>query len=524
MTFDQNVLAYGDNLDYLRAMPAESVDLVYLDPPFNTGRAFNNTMGTDAQAKAYDDTWTWGKDDERALRHFAKEHPELGKFLLALGAVLPTQGLYPYLVSMSTRLFELHRVLKPTGSLYLHVDDTACHYLKMVLDKIFGLGCYQNQISWLRSDPKNGQLKQFGRCTDTILFYSKSTDWTFNQPYKPLSEREIKSSYAAVDEHGRHFRKNDLADPNGNPNLMYSYKASNGITYEAPPRGWRLTLENLKKLDQEGRLFFPKSGTRIYKKNFLEDSRGTQVSNFWDDIYYVKRPGYPTQKPIELLERIIKASSNEGDVVLDPFMGSGTTCVAAAKLGRKFIGMDLTPIAVATAKGRLDEAGIDVSDLDEWGSPQDLQSALHLYEQDKRSFDCWAVMRCSAMPADAQDRVIGLRGYMRFDSRGLHHCKALYAVSLDEPPTVNDVDRLKRLMKSKKAELGLLICFELPSAEVLNTVKAAGVVKLNGDAKKTDKLQIITVQDVIDQNYLATEVFSHERVKRQTPVNQLELV
>ena len=205
-------------------------------------------------------------------------------------------------------------------------------------------------------------------------------------------------------------------------------------------------------------------------------------------------------------------------------MGSGTTCVAAAKLGRKFIGMDLTPIAVATAKGRLDEAGIDVSDLDEWGSPQDLQSALHLYEQDKRSFDCWAVMRCSAMPADAQDRVIGLRGYMRFDSKGLHHCKALYAVSLDEPPTVNDVDRLKRLMKSKKAELGLLICFELPSAEVLNTVKAAGVVKLNGDAKKTDKLQIITVQDVIDQNYLATEVFSHERVKRQTPVNQLELV
>ena len=126
-----------------------------------------------------------------------------------------------------------------------------------------------------------------------------------------MSEREIKSSYV-VDEHGRHFRKSDLADPNGNPNLMYSYKASNGITYEAPPRGWRLTLENLKKLDQEGRLFFPKSGTRIYKKNFLEDSRA--VSNFWDDIYYVKRPGYPTQKPIELLERIIKASSNEGDV------------------------------------------------------------------------------------------------------------------------------------------------------------------------------------------------------------------
>ena len=165
-------------------------------------------------------------------------------------------------------------------------------------------------------------------------------------------------------------------------------------------------------------------------------------------------------------------------------MGSGTTCVAAAMHDRKFIGIDLTPIAVATAKGRLEEAGMDLDDLDEWGSPQDIESATLLYKTDKRSFDCWSIMRCSAMPADLGDRVIGLRRYMRFDRKGLHNCTALYAVSLDEPPTINDVDRIKRIMKSKKAEMGFLICFELPDAAVLDAVKAAGEVKLNGDHKE----------------------------------------
>lgn len=525
MTFDRNVLAYGDNLDYLQAMPAESVDLVYLDPPFNTGRAFNNTMGTDAQAKAYDDTWTWGPDDEAALRHFAKEHKDLGRFLLSLGDVLPKNGLYPYLVVMARRLFELHRVLKPTGSIYLHVDDTACHYLKMVMDKIFGLGCYQNQITWLRSDPKNGKLKQFGRCTDTILFYSKGKKWTFNQQYTPLSEKYAERFYRFVDEQGRRYRKGDLADPNGNPSCTYKYTAANGITYDPPVKGWRCTYENMHKLEEQGLLCYPSKPTgRLSQKRYLDESKGTPVTNIWTDLGAVDKPGYPTQKPVELLERIILTGSNEGDVVLDPFMGSGTTCVAAAKLGRKFIGMDLTPIAVATAKARLDEAGIDVSDLDEWGSPQDVESARHLYDVDKRAFDCWAVMRCSAMPADTQERVVGLRGYMRLDSKGLHHCKALYATSLDEPPSINDVHRLKTLMKQRKAEMGFLICFELPSAAVLEALADAGQVKLNGDAKKAPKMQVITVQDVIDQNYLATEVFNHERVKRQQPIQQMELV
>ena len=521
---DHNVLAYGDNLDYLQGLASESVDLVYLDPPFNSNRDYNAIHGADAQVRAFEDTFTWGDDDKANLRAFAKINPDLGRFLISLGDLMPKDGLYAYLIYMARRLQELHRILKPTGSIYLHVDDTASHYLKLIMDSIFGSAQYQNNISWHRANPKNGKLKQFGRCTDTIFFYSKGKKWTFNAQYSPLSEAYIKKMYRYEDAVGK-YRTGPLMDPNGNPNLMYDYVASNGVTYPAPGRGWRTTLEGMQELDRQGKLHFPrKAGGVLSKKFYLHESKGVPMADIWSDIPCVGKPDYPTQKPIELLERVILSSSNPGDVVLDPFMGSGTTCLAAAMHDRKFIGIDLTPIAVAQAKGRLEQAGMDLLDLDEWGSPQDIESAKLLYETDKRAFDCWSIMRCSAMPADLGDRVIGLRRYMRFDRKGLHNCTALYAVSLDEPPTINDVDRIKRIMKSKKAEMGFLICFELPDAAVLDAVKAAGEVKLNGDHKKAPKLQVITVQDVIDQNYLATEVFNHERVQRQSVVSQMELV
>ena len=170
---DHNVLAYGDNLDYLQGLASESVDLVYLDPPFNSKRDYNATYGADAQIKAFEDTFTWGDDDKAGLRAFAKINPDLGRFLISLGDLMPKNGLYAYLIYMARRLQELHRILKPTGSIYLHVDDTASHYLKLIMDSIFGSAQYQNNISWHRANPKNGKLKQFGRCADTILFYAQ---------------------------------------------------------------------------------------------------------------------------------------------------------------------------------------------------------------------------------------------------------------------------------------------------------------------------------------------------------------
>jgi DNA modification methylase len=455
MTFDQNVLAYGDNLDYLRGLPTESVDLIYLDPPYNSKRDYNATFGADAQIKAFKDTWSWGKDDERALHHFAKEHPTLGQFMLALGGLLPKQGLYPYLVTMAIRLVEMQRVLKPTGSIYLHVDPTASHYLKLVMDQIFGGQNFRNEIIW--SYNSGGASKtDFAKKHDVILRYSKGKAWTHNIQREPY------------------------ATPN---------------------------VEGRDGFHPDGRMV-----TDVWPISFISTTSKERV-------------GYPTQKPLALLERIIQASSNEGDVVLDPYMGSGTTCVAAAKLGRRFIGLDLTPLAVATAKARLDQAGVDVAAIDYWGSPRDLASARHLFKQNVRDFDCWALMNCSAMPQECMSRVFGLRNYMRFDSKGLHQERALYVTSLNEPPVLDDIARLRRLMTAQSAQLGLLICFEYPTdPEVLQAVADAGLIKLNGDVKTTPKLQIITVQDVIDQSYLATEVFSHERVERQTPVHQMELV
>ena len=396
MTFENNVLAYGDNLEYLRAMPAESVDLVYLDPPFNSKRNYSATFGADAQVQAFEDTFSWGDDDVKALRQFAKVNKDLGRFLISLGEILPKQGLYSYLVYMASRLQELHRVLKPTGSIYLHVDPTASHYLKLIMDGVFGSERFLADISWERSNPK-GKVSRWASCHDVILHYSKSKEYIFEPQYRPLADGGLKP-YSKKDERGR-YRTGPLDapdDPNGT-RPRYSYTALNGVTYQAPALGWRITWENMRKLDEEGRLAYPSSPNgRLAKKLYLADSKGAAIADVWTDIGPLQskdpeRTGYGTQKPLALLERIVKASSKEGDVVLDPFMGSGTTCVAAAKHGRKFVGIDLTPIAVATAKGRLDEAGVDLSDLEEWGAPKDLASALHLYEQDKRAFDCWAV-------------------------------------------------------------------------------------------------------------------------------------
>ena len=525
MNFKDCVLAYGDNINFLSSYPSESVDLVYLDPPFNTRRQFNMTMGAVAQAKAFEDTWTWGRDDEDALRMFAKKYSDLGRFLLTLGGVMSKDGLYAYIVFMARRLAELHRVLKPTGSLYLHVDDTACHYLKMVLDQIFGSSCYQNQITWLRAHPKNGQLKQFGRCNDTILFYSKGKKWTFNQQFTELADSYVQRFYRLDDGDGRLYKKDNLNapdDPNGR-RPKFSYTALNGITYEPPAKGWRCTEETMRKLDEAGKLAYPTSPRgRLMQKRYLSESKGTPVTNTWTDIKWLsahakENTGYDTQKPLALLERIILTGSNEGDVVMDPFMGSGTTCVAAAKLDRQFVGIDVTPIAVATAKNRLDKVGVNTDLIQEWGSPKDVESARHLYRQNKADFDAWAVGRCHALPQDLDDRRIGINVFHRFVRGKAKTDRALFVTSIDEPPSVDDIKRIQRLLTSLKAAMGILICFDLPTdPAVIAAVEAAGHIALNDERKGYPKISLITVQDVIDQNNMALEVFNQERVKRQS--------
>jgi site-specific DNA-methyltransferase (adenine-specific) len=436
MTFDQNVLAYGDNLDYLRGLPTESVDLIYLDPPYNSKRDYNATFGAEAQIKAFKDTWTWGKDDERALHHFAKEHPTLGQFMLALGGLLPKQGLYPYLVAMAIRLVEMQRVLKPTGSIYLHVDPTASHYLKLVMDQIFGGQNFRNEIVWFyntQGKPKKG----FAKKHDTLLCYSKTDEWEWNKIT---------------------IAPNDVA--------RYNRTDEDGRRYQIDGKGY---------------------------KYYLEDGR--HCPDVWDIPALTnnakERIGYPTQKPLALLERIIQASSNEGDVVLDPFMGSGTTLHAAAGLGRNFIGFDQSMVAFSYCAERLRDAGVNAK---MHGVPTTVEAVAELKQASQREFEAWVAWQAIAKPVDDK---------MKKRLFGLHEGTA-YMATTDVPPTVNDVKALSARMKQVKAKKGRLVCFHVPTdPEVTALMAERGIEPL-------------TLQQLMDR-------FS-ERTKATGIARQMELV
>lgn len=261
-----------------------------------------------------------------------------------------------YLVMMTARLVELHRVLKPTGSLYLHCDSTASHYLKVILDTIFDPTAFQNEIIWKRRQGMHNTSRRYGSVTDTILFYAKSDKFLFNKQFGESDPEYIEKFFRHVDENGRRYRIDNLANPADRPNLKYSYKG-----YPPPTKGWAVSLQRMEQMDREGRLWFPSNPQgRIQRKRFLDEVAGQPVESLWDDIapihaHAAERLGYPTQKPLVLLERIIAASSNPGDLVLDPFCGCGTAVAAAQKLGRRWIGIDITHLSIALQKYRLEQ-------------------------------------------------------------------------------------------------------------------------------------------------------------------------
>jgi len=369
-------LYFGDNLFVLRdEIKSESIDLVYLDPPFNSKRDYNLLFKTpkghdsDAQITAFDDSWHWGEQAEREFDELLHQgNTDVSEMIQSLRHFLKESDMMAYLVMMTNRLLELHRVLKPTGSLYLHCDPTASHYLKLVLDAVFGAINFQNHITWKRSDTHNDAKKRYSAISDHILFYSKSNLTKFNVSKMPLHDSHIKNWFVSLELSDGSIRKmtpqeietdiipagarrysiSDLSSPNPRPNLMYEYKG-----YPYPPKGWRVNLEKMEQLDREGRLLFPSSKSgRIVKKKYLDEQEGIVTGDIWTDITQLRaqdseRMGYPTQKPLALLERIIQASSNEGDVVLDPFCGCGTAVHAAETLKREWIGIDITHLAIS---------------------------------------------------------------------------------------------------------------------------------------------------------------------------------
>ena len=339
----------------MRGLNSESVDLIYLDPPFNSNKEYAAPIGSEAAGAAFKDTWTLHDVDRLWLLLLRDKDPTLFHVIEA-ARLVHGNGMASYLSMMAQRLREMHRVLKPSGSLYLHCDPTASHYLKMLLDAVFGPTQFITDVSWKRSsahsDARQGR-RQHGRIHDVLLFYAKTDDWNWNPVYTEYDREYVENFYRFVEPGtGRKYRKDNLAGPGGAAKGNPQYEVM-GVT-----RYWRYSKERMQELIRQGRVIQTKPGSVPAYKRYLDEMPGVPLQDVWTDIRPIgsqaaERVGYPTQKPLALLDRIIKASSNEGDMVLDPFCGCATACVAAERLGRQWVGIDISEKAAELVQVRI---------------------------------------------------------------------------------------------------------------------------------------------------------------------------
>lgn len=505
-----NTLYYGDNLDILRRyVAAESVDLVYLDPPFNSNATYNVLFGdakgerSAAQIQAFDDTWHWDHAAAASFDDVLGQGGQPAAAMAAFQALLGTGDMLAYLSMMAPRLIELRRVLKPTGSIYLHCDPTASHYLKVFMDAVFGPDQYRNEIIWHRYHrPKGSQHKarRFGASTDTILFYTRSDRYDFHadQIRQRLSEAEVQQRYTMSDAKGPYYSGPLLRSPamGARPNLVYEY---NG--YTPGPEGWRMTREKLAALDAAGDMFWTNSGIPRRKVRPSEQP-DRQIDNLWADIEAIgsqaaERLGYPTQKPEALLERIIAASSNPGDVVLDPFCGCGTAVVAAQRLGRRWIGIDITHLAVNLMKTRLrDTFGQDLT-FNVVGEPTTADDAGALAESDPWQFQVWALGLVGARPAELKkgaDKGIDGRRYFRDSEKGpAQHVVFSVKAGKMHATYVRD---LVGVVNRDNAAIGVLVSMQDPTRPMREEAASAGFYN-SPLGTKHPRVQLLTVAELL---------------------------
>lgn len=505
----ENTLFYGDNLSILREyLPEESVDLIYLDPPFNSNRSYNvlfkDESGEDAQAQmtAFEDTWHWGQETESTYHEIVVDGaPEIAKMISALREFIGANQMMAYLVMMTARLIELHRVLKPTGSIYLHCDPTASHYLKIVMDAVFSGENFRSEVIWKRTTA-HSDTDRWGNVHDVIFFYSKSKDFLWNPVYMPYDE-EYKKRFRHVDADGRLWTDGDItAKGLSGGGYTYEYKGATSL--------WRVPLETMKKLDEEGRLHFTKTGG-IRIKRYLDEMPGIPIQDVVTDISPInsqakERLGYPTQKPLALLERIIEASSNEGDIILDPFCGCGTAVAAAEKLGRKWVGIDITHLSISLMKYRLkDNFKLEEKkDYKVIGEPESLGAARHLATQNRFQFEWWALSLVKAKPQKSTggkrgkkgaDR--GIDGVINFVS-GARGKRASVLVQVKSGKVKSgDIRDLRGVVEREKAAIGLFITLEKPSRDMLREAATAGFYESKVWQKKYPRIQILTIEEIL---------------------------
>lgn len=520
---DKNLLCYGDNLAFLSDatfFPNECVDLIYLDPPFNSQATYNvlfkEMTGTPAaaQIKAFEDTWTWDMAANEALTKIHTD-PVVPAPLIDLMKTfmnfLKASPMMAYLVQMAIRLVHMHRVLKPTGSLYLHCDPTASHYLKMVLDAIFGPKQFKNEIVWQRTNAHN-DAGQYGRIHDILLFYTKSNEYIWNILLVPYSDAQIERYRR--DESGRLYTGQDLTASRPDSN---SGKFEWRGTKPPPSRGWGYTVEQLEKWWGEGRILTKKDGTprmdglRVY----LDEMPGKPLQSVWTDVPRIpntarERLGYPTQKPLELLKRIVSASSNPGDMILDPFCGCGTTIDAAETLNRehpndpprRWIGIDITHLSINLIKHRLTRFVLP-PEYEVVGEPAAVGGAAALAQQDPFQFQFWALGLIGARPVGGKKQkgadlgIDGVRYFVDEMRKNQPVMKKMLVQVKGGHVKSGDIRDFVGTLTREKSEMGVFVTLKNPTGPMKTEAASAGTYTSPWDDQAYPKVQILTIEELL---------------------------
>ncbi len=539
-----NRLYYGDNLEILRNreyFPDECVDLIYLDPPFNSNRdhnvLFKSESGTDSEAQitAFEDTWHWGETAEQTYRDLIIGAPaKVSMAIEALLNLIDRNQMMAYLVMMAARLVELDRVLKPTGSLYLHCDPTASHYLKILLDAIFDPRNFKNELIWKRTSA-HSDARRYGRVHDVILYYSKSDEYVWNEVHTDYDEAYLKR-FRHQDDDGRRWTDGDLSAKGlSGGGYTYTYKGVNSL--------WRVPLESMKQLDEENRLYFTSAGG-IRIKRYLDELPGRPLQDVFTDIAPInsqakERLGYPTQKPVALMERIISVSSQEGDLVLDPFCGCGTTCVGAHKLKRRWIGIDITHLGIALQKHRLQDtfelaSGRDYAVI---GEPRTIEGARELARdsanEGRYQFEWWALSLVGAKPIGgragsrkgkkgADKGIDGIINFFEQNDKGKAKARTVVVQVKSGVVSVKDIRELKSVVESEKAAIGLLITLEPPTQNIIKEALEAGYYESDFWQSRYRRLQIMTIGDLLGGAPfdMPPQHGTHQKAQRYTPTGK----
>lgn len=504
-----NRLYYGDNLDVLKQhVQAGTADLVYLDPPFNSNRSYNVIFNRSdtvpdadaAQIQAFDDTWRWTPvTDQQYAEYVGGSLPnEVADALTAMHTLLGENDAMAYLVNMAPRLVELHRALKPNGVIVLHCDPTMSHYLKVLLDTIYGAGHFVNEVIWQRTTAHN-RTTRFGPVHDVLLVYSNSSTWTWNPIYTPYTQQYIEGTYRNIEaETGRRYSTEKLTA--SNPGTRYEW---NGV-WPSGNQYWGVSEDTMRRLDAEGRIYYSRTGLpRLI--NYLDEMPGRLAQDVWTDISPIgaqaaERLGYPTQKPVALMERVLTAFSNPGDLILDPFCGCGTTVDAAQKLGRSWIGIDITYLSIDLIEKRLIHTfGPDIPNTYEvLGIPRDKAGALALFSRSPFDFERWAVSLLNGQPNQKQVGDRGIDGVARFpiDARSTFG-RILISIKGGRQLNPSMVRDLGGTVATQRAEMGVLVTNSPPTRGMIDEANHAGTYRHPHYAESFPRIQLVTVDQLL---------------------------